>query len=520
MQLIIPMSGTGERFRKAGYSIPKPLLKISGKTMVQHVIEMYPGISDVLFIVNKNDFENETLSLESHLRIIAPDCQIAIIDQHKFGPAWAINEALEYVNKTTPVIVNYCDFSCIWNFSEFKKQLESGIDGLIATYSGFHPHMIRSSKYAYLQMNSDGFLSDIQEKQSFTPFPEDEPASSGTYGFKNGKILLDAIRMQIALNHSYNSEYYMSLTYKNMIKEGFKIRNFEIEKFLQWGTPEDFEDFKSQKDYFHFRKENVDISDGADNVTILAAGAGQRFLDAGYLVPKPFLNTNKGYLIEEALLAIQGTSNNLSIVLQDSVEIPQDFLGFIQNANIEVKRVCGLTRGQAESALFALREINEGDCIVGTCDSLIHLATNSNLEVLKGNTMGVWVAHPNQLAMKNPEQFGWVDVEESNEPGKITQSWIKKIPEDGKNVKLVTGAFYFADVARSITLIEDFIRSEKMVNGEYYLDSLIDFGKSKGWNIVALEANWFISLGTPSEYKVYRYWEDFFDLNQHFLISD
>ena len=54
MQIIIPMSGFGERFRAAGYSIPKPLIEVDGKTIIQHVVEMFPGENDITFICNKD----------------------------------------------------------------------------------------------------------------------------------------------------------------------------------------------------------------------------------------------------------------------------------------------------------------------------------------------------------------------------------------------------------------------------------------------------------------------------------
>lgn len=37
-QIIIPMSGLGERFRRAGYKIAKPLINIEGLPIMQHVI--------------------------------------------------------------------------------------------------------------------------------------------------------------------------------------------------------------------------------------------------------------------------------------------------------------------------------------------------------------------------------------------------------------------------------------------------------------------------------------------------
>ena len=52
MQIVIPMSGFGERFRQAGYKIPKPLIEIDDKPIIAHVIDMFPGEENFLFICN------------------------------------------------------------------------------------------------------------------------------------------------------------------------------------------------------------------------------------------------------------------------------------------------------------------------------------------------------------------------------------------------------------------------------------------------------------------------------------
>ena len=39
MNILIPMAGAGSRFFDAGYTDPKPLIQIEGKTMIQRVIE-------------------------------------------------------------------------------------------------------------------------------------------------------------------------------------------------------------------------------------------------------------------------------------------------------------------------------------------------------------------------------------------------------------------------------------------------------------------------------------------------
>ncbi len=50
MQLVIPMSGIGQRFIKAGYTTPKPLIKVENKTIINHVYNMFPEIDSVVFI--------------------------------------------------------------------------------------------------------------------------------------------------------------------------------------------------------------------------------------------------------------------------------------------------------------------------------------------------------------------------------------------------------------------------------------------------------------------------------------
>ena len=54
MKLIIPMAGKGTRLRPHTMIKPKPLLKVAGKTMMQHLLDYFKDlpISEVIFIVN------------------------------------------------------------------------------------------------------------------------------------------------------------------------------------------------------------------------------------------------------------------------------------------------------------------------------------------------------------------------------------------------------------------------------------------------------------------------------------
>ena len=516
MQLVIPMSGIGQRFKDAGYSLPKPFIEISGKPIVQHVVEMFPGVEDVLFIVNKEHFGDLYLNLKGRLLEIAPNAEIVVIDNHKFGPAWAIKQAREFIKLDMPVVVNYCDFACIWNFPEFREELHSGIDGLIATYSGFHPHMLRNAQYAYLKLNKYENLVEIQEKHPFTSDPMSEPASSGTYGFGTGQILLDAIDAQIANDDSYNNEFYSSLTFQNMVSSGKIIKKFEIDSFFQWGTPEDFDDFKRQKDFFTFVSKQKERFSNSTRLEILAAGAGKRFVDSGYSIPKPFLPLGDSTLLQKAIESLGKPENSIGILIQDDCEIPADRFIQMRKSEIVTHRVSGLTRGQAESAAIALKSYEKGSCIVGTCDSLIFPTSDTDLKTQK-QTMGVWVNEPSDFAISHPNQFGWVTLNSGNE---VTKSWVKVVPDTEDQVYVISGTFFFGDDQEAVALIESFLQTNCLVNGEYYLDSVLAFAKEAGWKILGFKPDWFISLGTPDEYETYRYWESVFSIRPDLLVTD
>ena len=52
MKVIISMSGMSSRFTRAGYSVPKFMIEVDGKTVIQHIIDLYPVDSDFIFIIN------------------------------------------------------------------------------------------------------------------------------------------------------------------------------------------------------------------------------------------------------------------------------------------------------------------------------------------------------------------------------------------------------------------------------------------------------------------------------------
>ena len=510
-QLVIPMSGSGQRFLDKGYKIPKPLIPIDGKPLVAHILDMYPDWEDVLFIVNSEHLSDESLDFRGVLNNLRPNGEIFPVSPHTKGPGWAIKQAGSALNMDSPIVVNYCDFACLWDIHEFEKQLneQSGWEGIIACYSGFHPHMLRSTKFAYVDLEPSGYVSQIQEKNSYTQSPMKEWASSGTYAFKSAKVLLKAIDEQIESGNSLNEEYYTSLTYIPILKKGKKVSLFPLQKFMQWGTPEDLEDFLYWSSKFQ-QLAKLELSGNVlGTAIVLAAGAGKRFVDMSYELPKPILPVSGSPVVKQIVMGLSA-GHNVIVGRTDDIVGAKELEDLCVRNGYGYFKLQSLSSGQADTARFVLEKLvsDEQPVTIAACDSLIALdITGLNSKFERADVI-VWIQKVNPYAKSKPEHFGWVRTEDSTD--QIVELLVKEAPNQIDNWGSITGTFTFrtAEVAKS--LINALVESNTRVNGEIYLDSIVKVCLDKGIKILAAEPRFFVSLGTPAEYETFRYWQECF----------
>lgn len=64
--------GFGERFRPAGYPVPKPLIKIDGKPIIAHVTDLFPGEQDFIFICNEDHLNTPEYRMTETLKQYRP----------------------------------------------------------------------------------------------------------------------------------------------------------------------------------------------------------------------------------------------------------------------------------------------------------------------------------------------------------------------------------------------------------------------------------------------------------------
>jgi dTDP-glucose pyrophosphorylase len=521
VQIIIPMSGLGKRFIDAGYVEPKPLIKVDGKPIIEHVVHLFPGENDITFICNEQHVK-ETNMLNI-LNTICPHGKIVEVPvQGREGPVHAVSLIYDKIDDTKEVIVSYCDYGTYWDYNAFLLDTRSrNADGAIACYKGFHPHMLGKDNYAFLKETYEDsrWLSEIREKQPFTNDRMSEYASNGTYYFKTGAIMKMYFKKLMDTKIKINNEYYVSMVYNLLIQDKLNVSIFEIEHMLQWGTPHDLETYNDWSKYFsniiQLQKKYIDK---INTVLVLPmAGGGSRFKMRNYKNPKPLLDVNGLPMIIQAVNCLPDTSKKIFICLDEHLKtynLQKALLNSYNNSKIY--SINEITDGQACTCEIGINNEKmsmETSILISACDNGVYYDVEKYQQLLDDTEIDiiVWSFRNNPASKNNPNMYAWLETDENDYIKTVS---CKKFDEEKHNIKkshVIIGTMFFRKAKYFIDGLQENYKKNIRTNGEFYVDDVINRNIENGLKVKVFEVNNYICWGTPDDYETYKYWQTFFD---------
>lgn len=510
MQIVIPMSGFGERFRRAGYRTPKPLIEVEGRPILAHVIDLFPGESDFVFVCNREHLEQADYGMRETIARLCPGGRIVAIEPHRRGPVHAVLHAVELLDPSEPVIVNYCDFACRWDYAAFKAFVaRRGCAGAIACYTGFHPHMLSSTNYAYVRC-ADRRVLDIQEKRPWTDAPQREYASSGTYYFASAALMRDAFeRTRARAELALNGEHYVSLAYKPLLADGRDVAVFELEHFMQWGTPEDLAEYRYWSDAFRrlARREAILPPSHAGAVLVPMAGLGARFAHEGYAEPKPLIPVSGEPMVVQATRDLPAATRRVFVQRRDAAgheRVAAALRRRFPGSTFVTLERC--TDGQVRTCLAAADAFDpDAPLTIGACDNgaLYDAAALQGLLDDPAADVVVFVARGYPGAARRPAHYGWVD----EQGGRIRAVSVKQPLADPQRDPVVVGTFHFRRARDFVAAAEAMIARDARVNGELYVDTCINDAIALGLDCRVFEIDHYLCWGTPDDLRTFEYWQ-------------
>lgn len=516
MRIIIPMAGTGDRYLAAGYRMPKPLIPVDGKPMIEHVTGMYPGENDFLFICNENHVRST--DLVGVLKRLKPRALIRAIPSHKKGPVYTVTQALDCVPKDDEVIVSYCDFDVSWDYRNFLQTIRTKkAQGALSAYRGFHPHSLGPTLYAYIRQK-DNWLLEIKEKGHFTDNRMQEYASSGLYYFAKGAHIHQYFPLLMQKNINTNGEFYVSMIYNLMAADRLPIWIYEIEHFLQWGTPFDLQQYQYWSGYFHRlyggrggeSQENPAGSERVYNL-MLMAGLGRRFSQEGFKEPKPLITVGDQPMFVAAARCLPQAKRWGFVCLKHHLEcFPLKDAVQKNFSSYDLVVLDHLTQGQAQTALaggsyFAAQE----PLLIASCDNGMKWDPMAYAKLLEDPDADavIWTFRHHPGLERTPLAWGWVETDS----GRVKRVSVKKpISSQPRQDHAVIGTFYFKEARYFVEAAAAMIKADDRVNGEFYIDQAINWLIKQGRQAVVFEVDTYLGWGTPDDWRTYNYWNNYF----------
>jgi glucose-1-phosphate thymidylyltransferase len=224
MKLIIPMAGIGKRMRPHTLTVPKPLLPVAGKPMVQHLVEDIckmtgEKIEEIGFVIG--NFGKE---VEQNLIKVAEKMGAKgriYYQAEALGTAHAVLCAAEMLHGK--IIVAFAD-----TLFRGEVKIDASKDGVIWVQKVEDP-----KPFGVVKLDKDGIITDFVEKpQEFVS----DLAIIGIYYFKDGAYLHKEMQYLIDNNLKEKGEFQLTNALENMKKKGTKFTVAQVAEWLDCGN--------------------------------------------------------------------------------------------------------------------------------------------------------------------------------------------------------------------------------------------------------------------------------------------
>lgn len=235
LHVVMPMAGEGSRFLREGWTTPKPLILLQDKPLFMHAINSVKieGVKmKYSFILRSEHIKN--YQLDDSIRGILPQANIFSVEKTTRGAVETCLVAERSIADDDVVIIMDCDleFKSIRFEEVIKKTLSqsenASIGGALVSFSSDSP------KYSYAEVNEKGEVIRTAEKEVIS-----NHALCGAYFFGSGKRFKEVGHELLNEPEFKKPEFYVSLLYNYLLRDGETVLLSEMEEYYSYGTPEE-----------------------------------------------------------------------------------------------------------------------------------------------------------------------------------------------------------------------------------------------------------------------------------------
>lgn len=239
LNIVVPMAGRGSRFAKVGYELPKPLIDVNGKHMIEVVINnLKPNCAHRFIFVCQNDHIKK-YDLEGLFKKSCNNFEIIGIDGVTEGAAITVLKARQFIDNDEPLMIANSDQWIDMDINDYLEDMDiRKLDGSMLTMKA------NDEKWSYAKVNDEGLVTEVVEKVVVS-----DEATVGIYNFSRGSDFVSSADFMIEKDIRSNGEFYVAPAYTYMANKSLSIGVYnigaEFDGMYGLGIPEDLEKFLS-----------------------------------------------------------------------------------------------------------------------------------------------------------------------------------------------------------------------------------------------------------------------------------
>jgi len=250
MYVIIPMAGLGSRFVRAGVGLPKPLIEVNGRTLIEHSVRSFDVDARFIFITRKFEDPRHNQILSNLLKTLRPESQEICLSTVTDGAAQTCLAACEFVNNDEELVIYNCDQLFKWHAQDFVDFVRATpCDGAVVLYNSNDP----KNSFAEVQ---DGQVVRLVEKQAIS-----DHALVGFHYWRRGSdFVAGAEHLVRQFRSSGRPECYVSETYNLLIEQKKTVLPYFISnsRYIPLGTPEDVNRYLGKvKEFYSLKPKTI-----------------------------------------------------------------------------------------------------------------------------------------------------------------------------------------------------------------------------------------------------------------------
>ena len=221
MNIVIPMAGRSSSFSDKGVDTPKPYIMIKDKPMVQWAYEslnLDEYADTVVFIALEE--HREKYNVDNLISKFCSKAKVKYLHEVTEGPAETLYKAKGLVNDGEPLLQTNVDQILEWDskrFIDFIKDEDP--DAALVTINVVDPH------YSYAKYTPDRVAVEVREKEIIS-----NDGLIGTHYWKHAGDYFASFEQTKDKDIRYNNEYYVSLTFNELIAKGKIVKDFKLKQ--------------------------------------------------------------------------------------------------------------------------------------------------------------------------------------------------------------------------------------------------------------------------------------------------